>query len=298
MVTTPIAGSVLQRSRQRLPDFVGIGTIKSGTTWLWACLREHPDIFMPAMKELEFFDSRYDLGLEWYQSCFNAAGGRLCGEISPQYMHNSAAFDRMRFLAGRCKLIVAFRNPIDRAFSHFLMDAREWSGVSDEEKLERFRQLVEEGGSKYVEFGFYARQLRPYVEAFGLSNIHVVLFDDIRERPGEVMQGLLTFLGVDDSFVSSQLGTPVNAAKRYRSPRLFRLMRRLVRLLEAVGVGRFVLFLKRTAVRDRIIAMFEVDQAYSPLPASLRRRMLAIYEDDCAELSRLIDRDLSFWRRE
>jgi len=38
------------------PDFLCIGAIKSGTGWLWANLRAHPDVWMPPIKELRYFD--------------------------------------------------------------------------------------------------------------------------------------------------------------------------------------------------------------------------------------------------
>src|SRR4051794_3376435 len=38
------------------PDFIGIGAQKAGTGWLYDQLREHPDFWMPPMKELHYFD--------------------------------------------------------------------------------------------------------------------------------------------------------------------------------------------------------------------------------------------------
>ena len=36
-------------------QFFGIGAQKSGTTWLYAYLKEHPQVFMPEIKELNYF---------------------------------------------------------------------------------------------------------------------------------------------------------------------------------------------------------------------------------------------------
>ena len=41
---------------KRLPDFLGIGAHKAGTTWLFERLRNHPDVWMPIEKEVHFFD--------------------------------------------------------------------------------------------------------------------------------------------------------------------------------------------------------------------------------------------------
>ncbi|KHD06382.2 hypothetical protein PN36_04370 [Candidatus Thiomargarita nelsonii] len=39
-----------------IPDFLGIGANRSGSTWLWRNLKEHPDIWMPPKKEIHYFD--------------------------------------------------------------------------------------------------------------------------------------------------------------------------------------------------------------------------------------------------
>ena len=281
----------------RWPDFIGIGTIKSGTTWLWQCLREHPQLFLPIMKELEYFDTRYELGEDWYRGFFADAGDRICGEISPQYVHCPEAFGRIAPLAGRVKLIVCFRNPADRAFSHFMMDAREDDGLTQEDKARRFDELVRKGGSKYVEFGRYADQLAPYVERFGRGSMHAVFFEDINSDPLRVVGDACAFLGVDPAFVPSSLTSRVNASKRYRSVRLFKGMQAGVRALEAAGLGHLVLYLKRTAVRDRVLRMLEVPEEYGPMLPETRRRLVEFYREGNDRLAGLFGRDLSQWNR-
>lgn len=250
---------------------------------------------MPAMKELEFFDSRYGQGLGWYKSLFREAGNRVCGEISPQYVHDPLVLERMRFLAGHVRLVVSFRNPADRAFSHYLMDARERSGMSESDKIREFGELVTEAGSKYVEFGFYARQLKPYIEVFGRENIHCVLFDDIAKDPAQVVRSAFEFLGVNSAFVPTALRTPVNVAKRYRSASAFRFLRGTVRIAEKMGMARLILDLKRTAVRERVLRLLEIEEEYAPLRSSIRARLVAVYRSSNFELAHLIGRDLDAW---
>lgn len=281
----------------RWPDFIGIGTIKSGTTWLWKCLREHPQVFMPRMKELEYFDKRHEQGDDWYRGFFDEAGDRVCGEISPQYMHAPEAFERIAPLAGRVRLIVCFRNPADRAYSHFLMDARAETGLPSEAKARRFDELVRAGGSKYVRFGHYADQLQPYLQRFGREAVHAVFYDDIVTDPLGVVRGVCAFLGVDKTFVPASLGARVNPSKRYRSVRLFNLLQGGLRVMERVGFGEVVLYLKRTAVRDRVLAALEVPEGYGPMLPQTRRELARIYAETNARLGQLLDRDLSGWSR-
>ena len=53
-----------------LPNFIGIGAQRAGSTWLYACLREHPQVYVPPEKELHFFNAHFDRGLNWYKQQF------------------------------------------------------------------------------------------------------------------------------------------------------------------------------------------------------------------------------------
>jgi hypothetical protein len=279
----------------RWPDFIGIGTIKSGTTWLWECLRDHPQLFLPRMKEIEYFDARYALGDDWYRGFFSEAGERVCGEISPQYVHAPQAFERIAPLAGRVRLVVCLRNPAERAFSHYLMDARAFPDMSHAEKLRDFEWLVREGGSKYLEYGHYAKQLEPYLERFGREAIHAVFYDDITDDPAAVVADVCRFLGVDDSHSPAALAVRVNAAKRYRSVRLFRTLQRGVRVAEHLGLEPLILRLKRNGLRDRVLGALETREEYEPLPVELRHRLVGRYAAGNTRLGAILGRDLSAW---
>jgi hypothetical protein len=58
-----------------LPNFLGIGVAKAGTTWLTALLATHPDVYLPTkLKDIRYFNNYYDKGSDWYQSFFPSAG--------------------------------------------------------------------------------------------------------------------------------------------------------------------------------------------------------------------------------
>jgi hypothetical protein len=46
-----------------LPDFLCIGAQKAGTTWLYQNLKQHPDVWMPPVKEIHYFNSPPSLSL-------------------------------------------------------------------------------------------------------------------------------------------------------------------------------------------------------------------------------------------
>src|SRR5690349_1107730 len=86
----------ISASDRRLPDYIVVGAMKSGTTSLWAYLSEHPLVEPAMMKEMHFFDKNYHRGVGWYRMHFPLEqSGRprvgvkqstLTGESSAYYM--------------------------------------------------------------------------------------------------------------------------------------------------------------------------------------------------------------------
>ncbi|MGH9436648.1 MAG: sulfotransferase family protein, partial [Terriglobia bacterium] len=112
---------------RRLNFFV-IGAMKAGTTSLHYYLKEHPGLFLPIEKEIPFFamDELYERGMDWYlDEFFSKAGtGQLLGTVSPPYMLNSKAAERIYRALPDVKLIALLRDPIDRAKSQYKMLVR------------------------------------------------------------------------------------------------------------------------------------------------------------------------------
>ena len=76
---------------RRGPGFLGIGAQKAATTWLDRCLRSHPSLWLPPIKELHYFDApvagRPVLGRGW-------AGRRLRRELAPRLRADARFLDR------------------------------------------------------------------------------------------------------------------------------------------------------------------------------------------------------------
>ena len=123
LITTHLVGG-------RLPDFVIIGAMKSGTTSLYNFVIKHPTIAPAFAKELHYFSIWYKFGELWYRSNFPTNLSRhyfykktnqklLSGEASPTYLFYPTVPSRMKEILPDVKLIVILRNPVDRAYSHY-----------------------------------------------------------------------------------------------------------------------------------------------------------------------------------
>jgi len=143
----------------RLPDFVIVGAMRSGTTSLCRYLSEHPRIFVHPDKELHFFDLNWEKGHEWYESKFAAAPpDQLAGEATPIYMYLADTVERMASLIPRAKLVAVLRNPVDRAYSHYWQSRRR-----DHEPLS-FAEAMEAEGARLATGGEYAHRYHSYLD--------------------------------------------------------------------------------------------------------------------------------------
>src|SRR5687767_9096163 len=108
-----------------MPTFIGLGGQKCASTWLHVVFRDHADAYVSTPKELDFFSSFYDRGFQWYEAHFAAAEGRRAiGEISPSYLPDHDAPARAHAYNANLRIIVALRDPVERAYSNHLHDIR------------------------------------------------------------------------------------------------------------------------------------------------------------------------------
>lgn len=272
----------------RLPNFVIVGAMRSGTTSLARYLGAHEDVFMAPQKEVHFFDRHFHRGIDWYRDQFKgAAGERAVGEATQTYLYDERAMLRMAEVLPDARLVAILRNPIDRAYSHYWhnrsigresLDFR--TAVSAEPDRLRSGDAADRYTFSYVDRGRYTRQLRRLAELYPRDAIHVILFDDLLESQVEVFQGACRFLGVPASAMPQDIGRPINSFVRFRSLRLRQLAKRLPRRLGNV-VGR---------INNKSVP-------YPPMEPDVRAGLQGLFRSDIEELGSWLDRDMSRWLR-
>jgi hypothetical protein len=192
-----------------LPNFLGVGAAKAGTTTIHDILVQHPNLFLPEIKEAHFFDypKNYKKGLGWYEKkvfgkCKNE---KAIGEITPSYLYLEYVPERIfKSLGKDLRLIFVFRNPVDRAYSQYLMNVRREFETETFEvgiRLEKTRSkkgLLDKLHFGYLDRGYYATQLRRYLEYFPMENMFFVLFEeDILNNIHQTIKNILNFLNVE-----------------------------------------------------------------------------------------------------
>ena len=182
-----------------LPDFLCIGAQKAGTSWLYENLRCHPDLFLPDQKELHFFDRRYHRSLRFYARKFVAGAGKVKGEITPAY--SSLPLERIRFIGSvmpNLRLILLLRDPVERAWSHAQMHLLEKQAKRRYEEVDEAEFFAHFSGEDSRGKGDYLGMLDRWLSIFPASQLYVGFFEDIQERPQELLAEVFRHLGVTD----------------------------------------------------------------------------------------------------
>lgn len=303
----------------QLPDFLLVGAAKSATTSLHVYLDQHPQIFMPAVKESWFFsflgnppcyagpipfDSAVTR-LEDYARLFEDADPeQKLGDASPSYLYTYE--DTIRNIRSvypaekleDLRIIISLREPVSRAFSQY------WTFKRHEQEPLPFEQAVDKdviaGRLRhnwsifydYTGFGRYYEQVKAYMDAFGRDRVLIVLYDDIQNDPVAVCRSIFGFIGVDSGF-APKTGVRHNSntgEARIKWPlKLLTSRNPAKRMLAALiprGLRKLILFVAGKLLLKR-----------SELSADIRQQLAVTYSEEIDKLEVLIGRDLSQWRK-
>ena len=130
---------------QPKPDFMLIGAAKSGTTSFASYIGSHPQVKDPPYKEPNFWTWKMPTA-KHYQALFvntetlldPTAKQQIAGDYTADLILHPIAPRRVRGCLPNIKIVVLLRNPIDRAYSHYIMSKR-----SGREEFQSFSDVVE-----------------------------------------------------------------------------------------------------------------------------------------------------------
>jgi hypothetical protein len=289
-----------------LPNFFVVGVQKGGTTSLHNYLSLHPDIYLPAQKETKFFarSDRYAQGIGHYEQEFFSASllEKAVGEIDPDYMYSEDALDRIsaHFDMSKLRIIFLLRNPIDRAYSHYLMTLRRGQeNLSFDEAIRQESARIKydyfsRNRYSYVDRGFYLPQIRRFTDRVGRDNILLLLSEQLQDDPREVVRSCFQFLDVDPDYCVSNIEQRYHGASIPRSAGFVRWMmegsrsKRVLRKLLPVKT-------LRAKLRKSILGMNESNTHIPPMSDSAFEYLSGLYRPALQDLADYTKLDLSRW---
>ena len=211
-------------SIRTLPNFIIIGSSKSGTWAIHNYLLQHPDVDYSA-RNIHFFEYAYSNKISWYKSHFptklykslvESIHKRKCliSEHTSTYLHHPLIPQRVKDGIPDVKLIVSLRNPIDRAYSNYHMFVRigtekrtfEDAVFSEIKRIEIIKendnfQIKNPNFSNCIEFnylrhGTYVDKLENWLKFFRREQFCIVENKDLSKNPQQVLDKIFEFLNV------------------------------------------------------------------------------------------------------
>jgi hypothetical protein len=273
-----------------LPTFLIIGSQKAGTTSLYNVLRKHPQIFMPEIKEINFFfhERLYKRGIDFYKQYFmnGKKNSNVIGEASPGYICHPKAPKRIKKHLPDIKLILTVRNPIERAYSQYGDNRRKLSeSLTFEETLSvALSDVYEPGQLGYFSRGVYITYIKRYLEYFDRKQLLILVFDDLVDNPLSFYKRCFRFLYVDDSFECPEIQQKSNPSSIWNNP-IYKFFFRNPKYSTY-----FPARLRRLLYFGR-----KIPYQYPPMDEATKRRLVEFYEAPNNDLSRFIGRNLDHW---
>ena len=211
-----------------------MGAARSGTTSLYEYLGTVPGVYITPIKEPHYFaptvsennrisrfvthdKSQY---LNLYKDVKNQ---EAIGEASASYLWDVQSPKAIHDVVPNARIIMILRDPVERAFSHYLM------GVRQRQETLPFYDAIDKDYKRsdkgyfishlYVDLGLYSEQLRRYLDTFGPKNVKILMFEEFIKDTKVAVNDVLEFLGLQP-YEPSNLNTVydpyLNPTKRTR----------------------------------------------------------------------------------
>lgn len=272
----------------RLPNFVGVGPGRTGTTWLHEALRGHVGLPLN-VKETSFWALNYDKGVEWYADHFrHCSPEQPIAEICP-YFSFEVARQRISQHIPDCKIIITLRDPVERAYSAYKMLSRmALVSAPFDIAIEKHHLLVE--GNRY---GYH---LNGWIESFDRKNVLITFYDDLKANRQHYLDGICDFVTIpridlrsrtfDRRATNSYETRPRNLKVARKARRLYYWLQngrryRTLNALESVGVWHFV---------------FDGGKPFPPVTPDTEARLRERLIPEIEVVERITGRDLSAWK--
>jgi len=305
-----------------MPDdlncFFIVGAPRAGTTAFGRYLKGHADVCFSDPKETHFFTAADDdtapeiLKRRYLNAFFPTVpeGTKLLGEGSVSTLYSPAAVRRAKTCFPRAKFIVLLRNPLDllRSYHGRMLYLRQES----EENFETAWDLQEARAAgrhiprgcsdprilQYREVGSLGRYTTQLFEVAGRENCLAVFFENFILDPLGTYKQTLHFL--DLPYDGRTVFQRKNSQRRYKSEfwqNLYcgPLLRPVGNLITKHPAQLAKLQRLTRRLRKKIKRVNTVEVTLPELDSSFAARLRSTFSEDCDQLSRLLDVDLTQW---
>ncbi|NEQ38135.1 MAG: sulfotransferase [Okeania sp. SIO3I5] len=300
----------------KLPTFLIIGVQKAGTTSIYGYLTEHPQVYMSPRKETNFFcvdrekkpeenrerkpwmgnKTRIDTWEKYCELFIDVKDEIAVGEASPNYLvRYQISSEMIKNYLPDVKMIAILRNPVDRAYSDYLMHLRDGINAGKLRSLSEQVKFHSETSST-IKKGLYYTPIKHYFDTFGQEKLKIFLYDDLTKDSVKMMQEIYRFIGVDDTFNPDTSKRKQSAAVP-KNQTLNNLLqtRNPIRTAISSTLKLAMSLEMRQKLRSGLVNLNSGGKELQPLSSEERQLLTDFYREDILKLQDLIQRDLSSW---
>ena len=192
------------------PNFFIVGAPRAGTTSLYEYLKNCENVFMSPIKETYFFSPNVNMKLilskpvknqKDYQKLFhNVKTEKAIGEATPSYLWDPDSAKLIHEKIPNARIIIILRNPIDRAFSHYLwLVSLGKENLSFSEAIKKSLSAKPDFSGRIIDGGMYSNQIQRYLDEFGQKQIKIIIFEEFLKNPKLFLEDTLKFLDIDSN---------------------------------------------------------------------------------------------------
>tara|TARA_B100000513_G_scaffold72869_1_gene29288 strand:+ start:6822 stop:7670 length:849 start_codon:yes stop_codon:yes gene_type:complete len=272
-----------------------VGAPKAGTTSLHYYLNQHADVSMSSVKEPNFFSSKEVESLFYNSKCiddsndyhglFSKEKRQIIGEASVSYLYYEKVPNRIHDYNSEAKIIIMLREPVERSFSHYLMDCRLGFCSVKLEDIIANPQSYPQFFQQYIELGNYYSQLKRYYDIFGKEQLLVIFYEDFKTDTKKVMKSVFSFLQIEQQEIDFSIKNPFLLPSNALISKLYKF--------------NFIRKGIKTIMPERILSLISSKyfsaNSKPMLSMSTEQQLKAFYKPDIFQLEKLLNIDLARW---
>ncbi len=298
----------IQTEQPYAPEFFIIGAPKCGTTALYAYLNEHPDVFMPAVKEPNFYAK--DLKVQTqvktqkeYNSLFKQAKDtQITGEASVWYLLSDLAVKNILQINPNAKFIAMIRNPLEMYSSlHAQLVYSLWENIKNPEQAYDFKKKSFSRfctDSRILDYKFVCslgEQLERFTTTVPEHQRMIIFHEDFKNDTSLIYKKTLQFIGLKDDRRS--VFPVINDRKEHAFSPLSKTLRIITKNLAPLkGALRKIFPNMSSSMLKPLYDLGSKKTGKTEVSENFKRKLLKDFEQDIQKIEKITGRNLGHWR--